>query len=73
MAVEPLGKMLLYIGIILMLIGGFFLIMAKLPWFGRLPGDIVYQREGLTLLFPITTMILVSLVLTILLNLIWRR
>jgi len=73
MAVEPLGKMLLYIGIILMLIGGFFLIMAKLPWFGRLPGDIIYQREGLTLLFPITTMLLVSLVLTVLLNLIWRR
>lgn len=73
MAVEPLGKMLLYIGVILVLIGGFFLIMAKLPWFGRLPGDIVYQREGLTILFPITTMILVSLVLTILLNLIWRR
>jgi len=73
MAVEPLGKMLLYIGVILVLIGGFFMIMAKLPWFGRLPGDIIYQREGLTLLFPITTMILVSLVLTILLNLIWRR
>ena len=73
MAVEPLGKMLLYIGVILMLIGGFFLIMAKLPWFGRLPGDFVYQREGLTIIFPLTTMILVSLVLTILLNLIWRR
>ena len=65
--------MLLYIGVILMLIGGFFLIMAKLPWFGRLPGDFVYQREGLTIIFPLTTMILVSLVLTILLNLIWRR
>jgi hypothetical protein len=73
MAVEPLGKMLLYIGIILMLIGGFFLIMAKLPWFGRLPGDFVYQREGLTIILPITTMLLVSLVLTIILNLIWRR
>ena len=73
MAVEPLGKMLLYIGVILVLIGGFFMIIAKLPWFGRLPGDIVYQRGGMTLLFPITTMILVSLVLTVILNLIWRR
>jgi hypothetical protein len=70
---EPLGRMLLYIGIILALLGGFFMLMSKLPWFGRLPGDIVYHREGLTILIPITTMILVSIVLTILLNVVMRK
>jgi hypothetical protein len=73
MAAESLGRMLLYIGIILVLIGGFFILMAKIPWFGRLPGDIVYRRGGLTIFFPITTMILISIVLTILMNIIWRR
>jgi len=65
--------MLIYIGIIIVVIGGFFLLMAKLPWFGRLPGDIVYRREGLTVYVPLATMILVSLVLTLLLNLVWRK
>ena len=73
MAVESLGRMILYIGIILVLIGGFFILMGKVPWFGRLPGDIIYRREGLTIFIPITTMILISLVLTLLLNIVWRR
>ncbi len=65
--------MLLYIGIVTVLIGAFFILVAKVPWFGRLPGDIIYRREGLTIYFPVATMILVSLVLTILLNIVWRR
>jgi hypothetical protein len=73
MAVEPLGRMILYIGIILVLIGGFFILMGKVPWIGRLPGDIVYRREGLTIFIPITTMILISLILTLLMNIVWRR
>ncbi len=73
MAVESLGRMVLYIGIVLVLIGAFFILVGKVPWFGRLPGDIVYRREGLTIFLPITTMLLVSAVLTLLLNVVWRR
>jgi hypothetical protein len=73
MAVESLGRMILYIGVILVLIGGFFILVAKVPWFGRLPGDIVFRREGITIFIPITTMILVSLILTLLMNIVWRR
>jgi hypothetical protein len=73
MAIESLGKTFLYFGIVLVLIGGFFILMSKLPWFGRLPGDLVFRREGLTLYLPVTTMILVSLVLTLLINIVWRR
>jgi len=73
LAIESVGKMLLYIGILLVVVGGFFMLMAKIPWFGRLPGDFIYRREGMTLFLPITTMFLVSLVLTILLNLVWRK
>ncbi len=73
MAVEPLGRLLIYIGVITVMIGGFFILVAKVPWFGRLPGDIVYHREGLTIYIPIATMILVSIVLTIILNIIFRK
>jgi len=65
--------MVLYIGIILVLIGGFFILAAKVPWFGRLPGDISFRSGGMTIFLPITTMILVSIVLTLLLNIVWRR
>ncbi len=41
-------------------------------WFGRLPGDLYFQRNGFSFFFPVTTSIVVSLVLTILLWL-WRR
>jgi uncharacterized membrane protein len=65
--------MIIYIGVVMVVIGGFFLLMARLPWFGRLSGDIVYQREGLKIYIPIATMILVSLIMTLLLNIVWRR
>lgn len=73
MAVEPLGRMLLYIGVVLVLIGGFFILMAKIPWFGRLPGDFNFNRNGVTVYVPVTTMVLISLVLTLLMNIVWRR
>lgn len=73
MPTESLGRLLIYIGVITVLIGAFFILVAKVPWFGKLPGDIIYRREGMTVYVPIATMILVSLVLTLLLNIIWRR
>jgi hypothetical protein len=73
MATESLGRMLLYIGVLLVIVGGFFILAAKIPWFGRLPGDFTFRREGLTVFIPITTMILVSLVLTLLMNIVYRR
>jgi len=69
MALEGLGKLLVYIGVATVLIGGLFMLMAKVPWFGKLPGDIVFRREGLTIVFPLTTMIVVSIFLTLLINL----
>ena len=73
MAIESLGRMIIYIGVLMVLVGGFFILVAKVPWFGCLPGDFVYRREGLTVYVPVATMILVSLVMTLLLNIVWRR
>jgi len=54
------------------LIGLILLLAPKIPLLGRLPGDIIIQREGFTCFFPLATMILVSIVLTILLNIVAR-
>lgn len=73
MAFESLGRLLIVIGVVSIAIGALFVLFGKVPWIGRLPGDIVIRREGFTLYFPIVTMILISIILTILLNLIGRR
>ena len=44
-----------------------------LTWFGRLPGDISIERDGVRVFIPITSMIVVSLVLTLIVNLLLRR
>lgn len=69
---EDLGKMLLLMGGLIALIGLILILVPKVPLLGRLPGDIVIQHEGFSCFFPLATMLLVSLVLTILLNIIVR-
>lgn len=67
-----MGKLLIVMGIVLVLAGLFFIGMEKLPWLGRLPGDIHIQRRNFSFHFPITTSILLSILVTILLNLFMR-
>ena len=64
---------MIFFGIVLIVIGSLFVLFGKVPWFGRLPGDIIIKREGLTVYFPVATMILLSILLTILFNIIGRR
>jgi len=69
---EGLGRLLIYFGGGLLLLGLLLVVIGKLPGLGRLPGDIVIQRENLTVYIPLGTMLLVSLVLTLVLNLLSR-
>jgi hypothetical protein len=71
--VEGLGRLLILTGAMAIAVGLALLLLARIPWLGRLPGDIVVQRERVTFYFPIVTSIVVSIVLTILLNLFFRR
>jgi hypothetical protein len=66
------GRILLVIGVVLVVVGGLAVLGVRLP-FGRLPGDIAVEGERGGFYFPIVTMLIVSVVLTILLNLIGRR
>jgi hypothetical protein len=67
-----IGKMLIVLGGALVLIGVLFSLGGKIPWFGRLPGDIVIQRDNFTFYFPVVTSIVISIVLS-LLFLLFRR
>ena len=61
-----LGKMLILLGVFIILIGVLLVIGEKIPWIGRLPGDIVIRKEKFSFYFPITTSILISIILTFL-------
>ncbi len=64
-------RVLIVLGVLLLLIGLGWPWLSRLP-IGRLPGDIVIQRPGFRFYFPITTLIIISLVITLLLR-IFRR
>jgi hypothetical protein len=65
----PLGKMLILLGVFIILIGVLLMIGEKIPWIGRLPGDIIIRRKNFTFYFPIVTSILISILLTLLFTL----
>jgi Protein of unknown function (DUF2905) len=73
MALNDLGKLLIVFGAILAILGAVFILAGKIPWLGRLPGDIYIQRRNFTFFFPLTTSILLSVVLSLLLSLFFRR
>ena len=63
------GKTLIIIGIILVAVGLIFSAKGQIPWLGKLPGDIHVKRENFQFYFPIVTSILLSILLTVLINL----
>ncbi len=72
LAVGQLGRMLLLFSALLA-VAGVVLILGDKLGLGRLPGDLVWKRKGTTVYFPIVTSILVSVVLTVIVNLLLRR
>jgi uncharacterized membrane protein len=70
---ENLGKVIVGLGVVVVVVGLVVWFAGdKLSWFGRLPGDIRVERPGLSCFFPITTMIIISLVLSVLLSILSR-
>jgi uncharacterized protein HemY len=61
-----LGRLLIILGLIIAGIGVLLLLSPKIPWLGRLPGDIVIKKDNFRFFFPITTSIIISIILTIL-------
>ena len=64
-----LGKILLIFGVVIAGIGLIMILGDKIPWIGRLPGDIIVKRGKFTFYFPLMTCIIISLLLTLLFTL----
>lgn len=67
-----LGKTLITLGLIIVVIGAALTLSGKLPWLGRLPGDIYIKKEGFSFYFPLTTCIIISALISLLFWL-WRK
>ena len=70
---DSFAKLLIMFGLILAVVGGILLFIGKVPYIGRLPGDIYIQRNNFTFYFPLATSILLSIILTLLFSFFSRR
>lgn len=70
---HTLGKSLVIFGVVLVVVGIVFILGGRLSWFGRLPGDIHIEKRNFTFFFPITTSILISVILSLVFILLRRR
>ena len=73
MEFNSFGKSLIFFGAALIVVGAIFMLAGKVHWFSRLPGDILIQKKNFTLFFPITTSILVSVILSLIFYLLSRK
>ena len=62
---DGFGKTLIYLGLLLVIVGLIFSFAGKLPWLGHLPGDISIQKDRFSFYFPITTCILISIIVSL--------
>lgn len=70
---NDLGKMLVGFGLLIALAGVVLVLVGRVPWIGRLPGDIHIQRGNFSFYFPLATSLLLSVVLTLLVYVVGRR
>lgn len=70
---NDLGRMLLIFGAIIMIVGVIMLFLPKIPFLGKLPGDILIKKDGFTFYSPIATSIIISIFLTLIITFFLRR
>jgi len=70
---SSMGKLLIIMGIFLVVVGVAFIWGPKIPFLGKLPGDIYVRKGNFVFYFPVVTCILISLILTLILTLIFGR
>lgn len=70
---HDIGKALIAFGLLIVLAGVVLVLVGRVPWIGRLPGDIHIQRGNFTFYFPLATSLLLSVILTLIFYLLGRR
>jgi len=69
---EGIGRLLIIVGIIIVVLGLVLAFGGRIPFLGKLPGDILIKKDGISFYFPIVTFLILSLVLTLIINFILR-
>ena len=69
---EGIGRILIIVGIVIAVLGLIIFFGGRIPVLGKLPGDIIIKKEGFSFYFPIVTFLLLSVVLTVIVNIILR-
>lgn len=69
---EPLGRSLIVLGVALLVIGALLVLGPRVPFLGRLPGDLRIERDGIVIYIPLATMIVLSVVASVILGLLSR-
>ena len=64
---QQIGKLLIIAGIFILIFGIIFLLGDKIPFIGRLPGDIIIKKKNFTFYFPLVTSIILSLIISLIL------
>ncbi len=72
MGLDALGRLLIVIGVVIVVLGALLVLGDRVPLLGRLPGDIRIVRDGVVILIPLGTMLVLSVVLSIVLGLFGR-
>ena len=67
------GKTLIVLGLVLVAVGAVFMLAGKVPFIGKLPGDIIVRKKNFTFYFPLATSLLISLLLSLLLWFLSRK
>jgi hypothetical protein len=65
---SDLGRLIIIVGIVIVIIGIFVTYNSKIPFIGKLPGDIYYHKEGFTFYFPLTTSIIIGIIISLILR-----
>jgi hypothetical protein len=69
---EPVGRALLVLGVVLVGVGLVLVLAPRIPFLGRLPGDITIERGGVTIYIPLGTMVVLSVLLSVVVSLLGR-
>ncbi len=73
LVVADFGKLFIFIGLLLVVIGIVFIVGNKIPFIGKLPGDIAIERQNFNFYFPLTTCIIISIILSLIFWLLGKK
>ncbi len=62
------GKILIFAGIVMVVVGGFLVFGNRIPYLGKLPGDITVQKKNFSFYVPVTTCIIISIIITLIMR-----